>query len=718
VGIEFPAALAALLAVAVPLVLQRGARPASRVVPFPNVELLLDAGRRSRRQKALADAGLLAARAGAVALAALALSAPYFGERPPERRVISEGTVVVLVRRSAAWSTDADPGTPGGMIRDILGMVRPPGRALVVPFDDVPGPVIEGQEAMPDGRQALAVHSARPEAERASDVASALALASKLLETEAAAGVPATVVLIAPQETLREARELVTSKRLAEGVRFIPVDGDSPPRHRFEIVSAELESERVPVGSAFRVRARIRDLLPGPGARPPGESVRPGLELCLFMLDDMFDPIGATSLGPWRLDGSLETKELSIEATRRSPLQRLVRVEVCRRDGGTCAPQSGTRWIVLPRCERRHCVVVLTPGPAAGIAHRALGALEAAGASSRAVMPLEVSAVALDGLAEGALEAFDTVVVPDVGAIPQPVWDVLRDFVAIRGGSVLAFAGEARRDTNMYLFGAEPPGKRVAARTTLLPAPRTEPWLSPAAVRAVEEARLASYITLSVGEADVLLRFQTGDPAFVRSRDGWGRASLFAAGLEDLAQRPSVLVPLLDALLRATPLGQEPAVVEARGTPVVTALGPADEVAGARLVSRGGRQTAVDVTRAEGSAGAREATAWAVLPCSSPGLWQLEVDPARDAGTGWRSEALVAVNGPQYRGGMPEERDPVGVSPATLAGMLAGRGATSLTPAIAALAIAALAIEALAAMSAERRARSTRGPSDGKRGRA
>ena len=68
-GVEQPACLVALAAAAVPLLLHLRSRRAVRSVQFPNVELLRRVARDVRRERVLAGAWLLAARASVVALA-------------------------------------------------------------------------------------------------------------------------------------------------------------------------------------------------------------------------------------------------------------------------------------------------------------------------------------------------------------------------------------------------------------------------------------------------------------------------------------------------------------------------------------------------------------------------------------------------------------------------------------------------------------------------
>ncbi len=718
-GIEYPAALIALVAAAVPLLLQRRSRPAARVVPFPNVELLRDAARRSRREKVLSHAELLAARTLAIAFAALALAAPYIGDRPPERRPLAEGTVIVLIDGSTGWR-----GSCKEVAREVLRTERRSGRALLVPFDDLPGPVFEGDEAV----GLLETHQGTG---RTPDVERALMLARRLVEREAAPGVPVTVVLLAPRKVVREALELAAAGALFGRARFLAVDTSSSwPAFfgGFTIDSVELAHERVPVGSTIGVTARIRSVY-------PNRWDWPRLKVCLYVEDEYRhsdEPVGVTPLGPFAFRGT-EPEEVLVTARRVRARTSLLRVEVheevrekVREFEKGLFQRSDRRWLVLPEVGPRRVLVVMTPGERAATILRAVRALEAAGSDSSAVQDIAVGTVTPEEIDAGTLDGFDVVVVSDTENVPERARFLLSEFVS-SGGGLLTCTGEER--PRLVLLDVESAHERVRGRTSIRPTREAAPWSLPGAARALASARFSSYVKFIPGDVETVLVFATGDPAFVRSRWGRGIASLFTADITELASQPSVLLPLLDALLRSLPCPGPGIAVDIGDTPLVTAVAPAEELKNLKLCSPGGRRFDVDFARVarlgEG------ADAWAALPLNEPGLWWIEaerehrkVGPVETGEAATWTETLrvpVAVNARRSRSPKvldtmlqsPNDRDTLtyggrsatmmdeinapapGIQPEELADALSGRGSPSPAPMFAVLALAVLVAEAL-----------------------
>ena len=92
-------------AAAAPLLLLPRLRRAARRARFPNIELAHCACREAGRNRILANAWLLVARAAVVTLAALAVARPYVGEHPRTSGESAGRGIVVALDRSGAWTS-------------------------------------------------------------------------------------------------------------------------------------------------------------------------------------------------------------------------------------------------------------------------------------------------------------------------------------------------------------------------------------------------------------------------------------------------------------------------------------------------------------------------------------------------------------------------------------------------------------------------------------
>ncbi|MHC4198950.1 MAG: BatA domain-containing protein, partial [Planctomycetota bacterium] len=547
-GVEQPACLVALAAAAVPLLLHLRSRRAVRSVPFPNVELLRRVAREVRRERVLAGAWLLAARAGVVALAALALARPYLGQSAPGGGAPAEGDVVILLDRSSAWADPRAFEEARAAAGEIIDLVKPPGRALLVPFDDLPGPAV-------DERTARAALDAVRATGRAPRVGPALAAAAGLPSSDDSADAegpsgerrPRTVVLLTTPDGAAEA---LAMKRRGNEHLLVYAPGVAPAgRENLAVVAASLEDAAVGVGGKVRVRVRI--------ARTGGaHSPRGGRELRLFFDEDA-RPAASMEVprfvrGPAGGSGAGEL-DLVIEAPRRRPGSSLLRVELHPADERAA---DDRRFLVLPASERIRVATLGSADRGSRLDIRAVGraveALAKAGRSSAAVLPIESRALPASRLTPQALEPFDVLVVGDVEAVPSGAWRSVTAFVC-EGGALLALVPGrvppgARR---LFGLGRAEGGTRSSPEggAALAGGGSGDDARRAGTLRLLGRARFPSYLMLNA-RAAAPLRFETGDPALVVSRIGRGRASLLAAGVGHLGGTPSVLVPLADALVR------------------------------------------------------------------------------------------------------------------------------------------------------------------------
>ncbi len=742
-GVEQPACLVALAAVAVPLLLHLRSRRAVRSVPFPNVELLRRVARDVRRERVLAGAWLLAARASVVALAALALARPYVGARPPGTGAPAEGDVVILLDRSSAWADPRAFEEARAAAGEIIDLVKPPGRALLVPFDDLPGPAVDERSAR------AALEAIRPTG-RAHRVGPALAAAASFPSSGDTGGVegprgarrPKTVVLITTPDGAAEALAMKRrdGERLEKEHLIVYAPDVTPPeRENLAVVAASLEDAAVGVGGKVRVRVRI--------ARTAGAQLhKGGRELRLFFDEDA-RPAAAMEVpgfvrgfvrGSAGESGAGEL-DLIIEAPRRRPGASLLRVELHPADARAA---DDRRFLVLPASERIRVATLASAARGSEVDIRALGraveALAKAGRSSAAVLPIESRALPASGLTPEALEPFDVLVVGDVEAVPSGAWPGLTAFVR-EGGALLALAPGRVPIEARDLFGldrTEGEARSSPAGGAALVGDESDGGSFPArGVGLLRRSRFATYLKVGA-RARAPLRFETGDPALVVSRLGRGRASLFAAGVGHLAGTPSVLVPLADALVRlAAARPPAPIAVEAGAAPLTVTFAPgaadrsgsaraaltgaADRSGSARLALTGAsparltllspelERTRVRIVQlprrgpvrpdAAGLPSETPAAAAAILSCDRPGLWKLAA--RRSVGGNEYVERLIGVNVEPLR---PAAAAPAATSHAggrlvgarsELIEALESRGSVGMAPVLALAALAALAAE-------------------------
>jgi len=690
-GMAEPLALVALLATAAPLLLLPRLRRAARRARFPNIELARSACREAGRDRILANAWLLVARAGVVTLAALAVARPYVGEHPRTSGESAERGMVVALDRSGAWSSkDAFEEARAAAV-ELLNLKERAEPAALLPFDDLPGPVLESDGAArslegmrPTGRtRSLAV--ALDAAARASSPGDSTSGAS-----------PGTVFLLTTPDAAREAIASWPGPDGRHGTRLIAF---APEACAPSVPAVILEDARIAappvrpaegVHASFAVDVRLRRR--GDGATEEACTLR------LYIHDpSRGDPAPAAKVIVQARDfGPSGVCVKRIWAERPLPGALLARVEVVQEGRG------GWRFLLVPPEDRLRVLCLEAPeaGSAGheGLMKRALDALAGASELSKAVLPVEVSSAAACGLDADTLTGLDAIAVGDVEAIGDDAWREIERFVR-SGGSLLGAAPGGLPAGARRILGIAGPVERVTS------AAGPGVALDVAALGLPEGVRFRSRLALGeVSTGETALAFENGAPALVVRRLGRGRAGLFAAGLGELAGSPSALVPLVDALMRRVALRPEaPVVLSPSDTPTVVELDANSAPLGLDLIAPDGRRA--DAILVGGSDASGRALAF--LPCEGPGLWRLV---ARTGGDGdEKTVRLIAVNPPVSSTAEPgpgnDSSPGIVRSRAELLALARGGGRVDLGPVFAFLTLVALAAE-LALMEGRARARS------------
>jgi len=696
-GMAEPLALVALLAAAAPLLLLPRLRRAARRARFPNVELARSACREAGRNRILANAWLLVARAAVVTLAALAVARPYVGDHPRTSGESAERRTVVALDRSGAWpSMDAFEEARGAAV-DLLDPGQRAGPAALLPFDDLPGPVLESDGA------ARALRRMRPTG-RVRSLATALDAAARVSSPgdSTSGSPPGTVFLITTPDAAREATASWPGPDGRRGTRliaFVP-EACAPVVSAVTIEDARIAApparSREEAHARFAVDVRLRRR--GDGATEESLTLRlcihdpsrgapaPAAEVTVSAAD--FDSSGVCEKRIW--------------AERPLPGTLLARVEVVQQG------RVGWRFLLVPPGDDLR--VLCLEAPEAGSAgcerlmRRALEALDGASESSGAVLAVKVSSAAARRVDAGSLTGFDAVAVGDVEAICADAWPEIERFVR-SGGSLLGAAPGGLPAGARRILGIGGAVERITPAAGPGVALDAAAFGFPKGVRFRSRLKLAG---LSTGET--ALAFEDGTPALVVRRLGRGRAGLFAAGLGELAGNPSTIVPLVDALMRRVALRPEaPLVLSPSDTPAVVELDANSAPLRLDLIAPDGRHADAILVDEPDASG----TALAVIPCEGPGLWRLV---ARSGAAGdERTVRLIAVNPPVSSTAEPGPGidDSTGIvrSRAELLALARGGGRVELGPVFAFLTLVALAAE-LALMEGRARARSE-GPSMG-----
>jgi hypothetical protein len=245
-----PAFLAGLAALVVPVVLHLRDRADDRPIRFPSLMFLERLAIRTARWQRITDWPLLALRAGALALLALAFARPFFRPESLAESAAAARAVVVLLDRSLSMGhRDVWPAALDS-VRRIVGTLRAGDRVAVVAFDEE-AEVLQPLTADPAAALA-AVTGARP-APRGTRYAAGLRAARQVL---LAAGEPrgdAVVVTDLQRSGVAGLAGLELPAALA--VRAVPVG----TRDRANTAVAQVTAERrhAPAPPSLLVQATV-----------------------------------------------------------------------------------------------------------------------------------------------------------------------------------------------------------------------------------------------------------------------------------------------------------------------------------------------------------------------------------------------------------------------------------------------------------------------------
>lgn len=245
-----PLFLAALAALAIPVVLHLTHRERREPVRFPSLAFVRRIPFRTTERRRIRDLVLLLLRAAAVALLVIAFARPFLTRRGADADALGTAReVVMLLDRSASMGYGDRWPRALRAARDAIGSLGPEDRATIILFDQAPEVAVPatGDRARLEG----ALASARPGG-GATRLAPAVQLAADLLEQST---LPAkTAVLITDFQ--RSGWDGAAEMRLPPGATLEPVFvGDDAPRN---VAVTDVALERSPAdGGRVTVTASV-----------------------------------------------------------------------------------------------------------------------------------------------------------------------------------------------------------------------------------------------------------------------------------------------------------------------------------------------------------------------------------------------------------------------------------------------------------------------------
>jgi hypothetical protein len=245
-----PALLAALAAIAIPIVVHLVQRDRRRVVEFPSLMFLRKIPNQTVKRRAIRHWPLLLLRAAAFALLALAFARPFWPGAGAASAAGAGREVVVLVDRSASMGYGDVWARAQEHARLAVSGLGPGDRGTVAFFDaDVEVAVRSATE-----RAALsaAIDRARPGA-GATRYGPALRAAAGLLESSA---LPRREIILV-SDFQQSGWDRSQDVRLPPGIQFTPVPAGDASAGNAAIVSLTFTRQEVPGGEQFTASARI-----------------------------------------------------------------------------------------------------------------------------------------------------------------------------------------------------------------------------------------------------------------------------------------------------------------------------------------------------------------------------------------------------------------------------------------------------------------------------
>jgi hypothetical protein len=325
-------------------------------------------------------------------------------------------------------------------------------------------------------------------------------------------------------------------------------------------------------------------------------------------------------------------------------------------------------------------------------------AIAAASGESDALVDVAIRFIAPKLFSRESLADADALVVVDPSPFGVDEWAIAEEFVR-RGGVILAIASEALPAAAIELFGLESRGEALSGRAALLAT--RPPRLSP------EPVVLTSRLAVSAANAIALSTYDDGRPALLSHAMGKGRALLLTSDLHELLDRPHVVLPLVDSLLRTAlsmrAIGRSTSVEDA---PLVFDVMNTHRTGSVLALSPGGDRRVLPVV-VNGDDGER--TWSSAVSCDEPGLWRLLLETEGDRAPA-EQVALIGVNAVETdppRAVLTDHlpgRLVFHASPDELLGAMEGKGTLSIGPLAALATLLLLVCEPLIRRMAKRRA--------------
>lgn len=528
-GLEAPLALLGLAGALLPLLAHRIRRRDLVPIPLPTMALLLRAEASKRRSRGLTDILLLAVRIAVIAIACLAVSAPYV----TARLSFGDGTLA-----SAAIVID-----------DSLSMMRrDDGSSLLSVALERAAQAID---SLPAGSEVALIAAGAPArliAKRTDDlVAARLALSHVSPESVRGNALPAGVALAAQQLSgaRHENRRMLV---LSDFAAHTELDSDELTLDGIGVTLERLGSVPPAPNLSFAAVSALAD---------PTTKGQTSLSIEVVSTDESKRAVPVSVH-----NGSREVarSELTMSQGRArgvihipTPKEQgdptaLLRIEV-----DDSLVEDNETGVLLRRTDALHVMLVNgDPHPASTddelyYAHSAL---------RLSPLPLSVRSVDANSLVQHDLTRIDVLVLANVEAPPPEVVSRLTEFVE-GGGGLIVSAGDnvAPRRYNAVLGTILP--TRIRARTGGKPLGlRLEDSqtnaLLPEGPTGLSNMRASKRLVLE-GGASAPLRFADGTPALAIADIGRGRSALLATSLDDdwsdLPFRPGYL-PLLSRLLQ------------------------------------------------------------------------------------------------------------------------------------------------------------------------
>lgn len=506
-----PAFLAGLAALAIPVVMHLRHRDKDQPFRFPSLMFLARIPIRTAHRKRITDWPLLLLRALAVILAVLAFSRPVVDRAAAAAAAMEVRTVVLALDHSlsmghgAVWTAALDSA------RAIIGSLDSDDRVAVVFFDEE---ATIQQPLSGDHAAALAVlETARPTA-RGTRYAAALRAGRQLLVADQA---PRGEILVVT-DLQRSGVAGLAGLSLPEGivVRAVSVAGED----RGNTAITGVDVQRIPGEGRGRMVVAARVSTRGLAAPRPlrldlSVNDRPAASRELTVAADGVTPV------------SFEAVEIPNGA---------VRVTVTA--AADALPADDVFHALVP-AEEAERILLVSPGDAAN--DETLFLERALGIGRDPAFRVERRLAGM--LASGILEGASLVVLYDVRVPPAPAGEALAEWVRAGGGLIVAAGARlgARALEDEFLPGAlRGPVDRLDDRGGVLGDVSTDhPVFAPfraAAAGALGAARFLRYPRVEPAPgAEVLARFDDGNPAVVERREGEGRVVLVAAPLDTRA---------------------------------------------------------------------------------------------------------------------------------------------------------------------------------------